>query len=455
MMKRFQRNAVAWLKQGLRGALFADMGSGKTIITLTHILDCGVTPALVISTKRVCELVWEDEAAQWEHTKDLTFSRIMDTSARRSHALAQHPDIYLINIENVQWLMEQDLPSFKLVVLDELSLWKGMGKRWKAVRKWLADDIPEVIALTGTPVSNGYEGLWPQMELVEKGMLGRTMTLYRQTHFWQEREYMISLRPGGAEDIRKLMAPHVHRISNKDLDMPALVENDIKVRISDPKARQMIGTFRRESYINENPSPDEYCDLGDQGWHPGWEISGNSAASAINKLVQMGNGSVYDDEGNVVFIHNAKRDALKDYISEQQGEPVMIAYYYKHDLTSIRNALPGCSVMDGNLPRHSALQLKHQWNAGKLPYMAIHPGSAGHGLNLQGCHANRILWYSMVHDLDLYDQLNARVCRQGNDTPTVWVDRLIAGPEDRTIATALTSKTSVQDALLQYYEELT
>ena len=447
MMKRFQRNAVAWLKQGLRGALFADMGSGKTIITLTHILDCGVTPALVISTKRVCELVWEDEAAQWEHTKDLTFSRIMDTSARRSHALAQHPDIYLINIENVQWLMEQDLPSFKLVVLDELSLWKGMGKRWKAVRKWLADDIPEVIALTGTPVSNGYEGLWPQMELVEKGMLGRTMTMYRQAHFWQLREHQIELRPGEADKIKQRMAPHVFRISNADLDMPELVENDIKVRIPDLEARQIIATFRRESYICD--------DEPHRGLEPNWEISGNSAASAINKLVQMGNGCVYDDEGNIVHIHNAKSDALKGYVAEQQGSPVMIAYYYKHDLASIHSALPGIRCMNGDLSQGEAQRLQKDWNAGELPYMAIHPGSAGHGLNLQGSGANRILWYSMVWDLDLYDQLNARVCRQGNDTPTVWVDRLIAGPEDRTIATALTSKTSVQDALLQYYEELT
>jgi len=445
MMKQFQNEGVTWLGNGLRGALFADMGSGKTIITLTHILDCNATPALVISTKRVCELVWEDEAQKWDHTARLTFSSVMGNAPQRFEALQHEADIYLINIENIQWLMDQgSLPDFQLVVLDELSLWKGMGKRWKAVRKWLADTIPEVIGLTGTPVSNGYEGLWPQMELIEKGLLGRTMTLYRQTHFWQMNEYLIELRPGEADKIKARMRPHVHRISNADLDMPALMENDIKVRIPDVIARQMIGTFRRESYIQS-----------DTALSHAWEISGNSAASAINKLVQMGNGSVYADDGTVIPIHTGKRDMLQDYVSEQQGNPVMIAFYYRHDIDAIRKALPGIRCMDGDLSKDGARLLKDDWNAGKLPYMAIHPGSGGHGLNLQEGSADRILWYSMVWDLDLYDQLNARVCRQGNTAATVWVDRLIAGPEDRIIAQALTNKTSVQDALLQYYEDLT
>ena len=446
-MKPFQRTAVRWLGLGLRGALLADMGSGKTIITLTHIVDHHIIPVLVISTKRVCELVWEDEAAAWEHTDHLVFSRIMGDGAQRLNGLRKDANIYLINIENIQWLMDQpDLPDFQCVILDELSLWKGMKKRWKAVRKWLTT-VPEVIGLTGTPASNGYEGLWPQMELIEQGMLGRTMTLYRQTHFWQLREHMIELRPGEADKIKARMAPHVFRISNADLDMPELVENDIKVGLP-LAARKMIGEFRRESYISEVPPssvPDE---------NPGWEISGNSAASAINKMVQMGNGAVYSDDGTVVPVHTAKQEALSAYVSEQQGQPVMIAYYYKHDLTAIQRALPGIRCMNGDISSTEAAQLKDDWNNNRLTYMAIHPGSGGHGLNLQEGQANRILWYSMVWDLDLYDQTNARICRQGNDEPTVFVDRLIAGPEDRVIATALSAKTSVQEALLKYYEEL-
>ena len=444
MMKPFQTSCVKWLDDGLRGACLADMGSGKTIITLTHIVDHQL-PTLVVSTKRVCELVWEDEAKAWEHTKHLRFSYVMGDSAQRLNGLRKDADVYLCNIENIQWLMMQDdiMPIFKLVVLDELSLWKGMGKRWKAVRKWMAD-VPEVIGLTGTPASNGYEGLWPQMELIEQGMLGRTMTLYRQTHFWQVREHMIELRPGEADKIKQRMAPHVYRISNAELDMPKLMENDIPVRIDDAEARKMIGTFRRESYITI-PGHIDY---------PPYEISGNSAASAINKLVQMGNGSVYDDEGHVIQIHTGKQEALFSYVSEQQGSPVMIAYYYKHDLTAIQRTLPGIRCMNGDISRDEAERLKADWNAGKLRYMAIHPGSGGHGLNLQESHCNRVLWYSMVWDLDLYDQLNARVCRQGNETPTVWADRLIAGPEDRVIAQALSNKTSVQDALLKYYEDM-
>ena len=453
-LKPFQEDAIGWLGDGMRGALFADMGSGKTAIALTHLSDHDLFPALVISTKRVCELVWEAEAAQWQHLHHLRFSRVMGNSAERSHSLYDTADIYLINIENIQWLMDQpEFPKFRCVVLDELSLWKGMKKRWKAVRKWLADGIPEVIGLTGTPASNGYEGLWPQMELIEPGMLGRTMTLYRQTHFWQLREHMIELRPGEQDKILRRMEPHVFRISNKDLKMPALVENDIPVRIPDVEARQLIAEFRRESYVCENPVS-AVTPARDNDWHPGWEISGNSAASAINKLVQMGNGSVYTDDGTVLRVHDGKEEALKEYIAEQQGQPVMIAYYYKHDLDAIKRALPGIRCMNGDITSAEAASLKDDWNNNRLPYMAIHPGSGGHGLNLQEGQANRICWYSMVWDLDLYDQTNARICRQGNDEPTVWVDRLIAGPEDRTIATALTAKTSVQDALLAYYEGL-
>jgi SNF2 family DNA or RNA helicase len=452
MMKPFQVDGVAWLGQGLRGALFADMGVGKTAITLTHIVDHKL-PTLVVSTKRVCELVWEDEAREWEHTQHLLFSYIMGDGAQRLNGLRKDANIWLINIENIQWLMDQpNLPRFKLVVLDELSLWRGMKKRWKSVRKWLAEEIPEVIGLTGKPAPNGYEGLWPQMELIEQGMLGRTMTLFRQHHFWQLREHQIELRPGEADKILARMAPHVHRISNKDLDMPELVENDIKVRIPDLAARQLIAEFRSENYIFENDPPTN-GDYG-EGWNPGWEITGNSAATAINKLVQMGNGSVYTDDGRVVIVHQGKTEALREYAGEQQGQRFMVAYYYKHDLAAIERALPGIRCMNGDISTAEAKQLKADWNANRIPYMAIHPGSAGHGLNLQEGQCNRVLWFSMVHDLDLYDQLNARVCRQGNDEPTVFIDRLIAGPEDRVIGHSLTNKTSVQDALLQYYEDL-
>lgn len=437
-MKKFQVDAVRWLNEGYRGALFADMGTGKTCIALTHLTGTQEWPALVISTKRVVELVWEQEAQKWYHLSSIKFSRVTGTAGERRKALDTKAQMYLINIENIQWLMEQpNVPRFKVVILDELSLWRKQGKRWKAVRDWLAD-VNCVIGLTGTPASNGYEGLWPQMELINPGTLFRTQTLYRQRYFWQHANnpHRLMLRPGADEEIQELMTDHVHRISNDELEMPELVENDIPVRIPLEASRQMIAEFRAENYLKV-------------GFN---EISGDSAATAIMKLVQMGNGNVYTDDGLVMHVHAGKEEALKDYIAERQGAPCLIAYHFKHDLDAIKRALIGnVKVLDGSLSAADAEQMQQEWNEGLIPAMCVHPDSAGHGLNLQECHADRILWFSMTYNLDSYDQLNARLCRQGNDAATVFVDRLIAGREDRVIAKALSEKTDVEQALLDSF----
>jgi SNF2 family DNA or RNA helicase len=167
----------------------------------------------------------------------------------------------------------------------------------------------------------------------------------------------------------------------------------------------------------------------------------------------MGNGNVYTDAGLVMHIHNGKADALVEYIGELQGEPCLVAYHFKHDLTAIKKAVPDIKVLHGDLNASAAAQMQYEWNEGKIPAMAVHPDSAGHGLNLQECHANRILWYSLTYDLDSYDQLNARLCRQGNESKTVFVDRLIAGKEDRVMAKALSEKTDVEQALLEAFEK--
>ncbi len=439
-LRAFQTDAVTWLNEGFCGALLADMGTGKTAIVLQHLLEVNTWPVLVVSTKRVCELVWRQEAQKWEQFHfDISFSLVTGDAAARQNALDTSAQVYLINIENIQWLMTNaTVPEFQVAVLDELSLWKAQGKRWKAVRTWLAD-MGSVIGMTGTPASNGYEGLWPQMELIHPGAMGRTQTLYRQQHFWQHANnpHSLMLKPGSDEKIQALMTPFVHRISNDQLDMPELVENDIPIKIPLLASRKLIAEFRKESYLKV-------------GEH---EISGDSAATAILKLVQMGNGNVYTDAGLVMHIHTGKADALIEYINELQGQPCLVAYHFKHDLAAIKRAVPSIKVLHGDLSASAAAQMQYEWNEGVIPAMAVHPDSAGHGLNLQECHADRVLWYSLTYDLDSYDQLNARLCRQGNDSDTVFIDRLIAGKEDRVMAKALSDKTSVEQALLEAFEK--
>lgn len=435
-LHEYQLRAVEFLDTHTRSALFASMGTGKTIITLTHLVQQGKEKTLVITTKRVAELVWEQEAAKWEHTRHLTFSHVMGTPMQRISALGTDADIYLMNIENTQWLMAAHLLGFNTLVLDELSLWRGGGKRWKALLEF-AHRTPRIIGLTGTPAPNGYLQLWPQAELIQKGMLWRNKTRYKNEYFYPTdyQRWNWALIPGKEEEILARMAPYVMRITNEELDMPELVYNRIPVKLPANVQRQ-IKTLAKDFIVEVEDD----------------EIVAENAAVVLGKIHQFGQGMIYVTDGTT-HLHDAKLDAVKELVEDMQGEPTLIAYRYHHDRTRLQTAFPDAGHLGAGVSKEDALETVQEWNQGKMPVLLIHPDSAGHGLNLQGG-GHHIIWYGLTWDLDKFDQLNARLFRQGQSHETVFVHLLLAGDLDRVIADLLIKKDISQQKVLKYFEEI-
>ena len=386
---------------------------------------------LVIAPLRVARDTWPMEIRKWEHLAGLTFSVAVGSEAERISALRRKASLYIINRENVDWLISKSgVPfDFDMVVVDELSSFKShQTKRFKALMK-VRPRVRRIVGLTGTPSSNGLMDLWAEFKLLDMGKrLGRFIGQYRETYFIpdkrsQQMVFSYKPKPGAEEEIYRQIADITISMKAADfLAMPERVENEVTVSLS-AKERERYEQMKAEMVV----------ELG------GKEIDAVSAAALSNKLLQMANGAVYDEDRAVSMLHSRKLDALEDIIEAANGKPLLVAYWYKHDKERIQE-------------RFDAREIKTSadiadWNAGKIPVALIHPASAGHGLNLQDG-GSTLVWFGLTWSLELYQQTNARLWRQGQKN-TVVIQHIIAkGTIDERVMDALAQKDKSQAALI-------
>lgn len=431
-------------------ALFLDCGLGKTVTALTAIKElldnCIISNALVIAPKKVTQVTWSGEIKNWEHLQGLTISVIDGTARQRREAMAAKADIYAVSRDNIVWLVLEHggvkLP-YDMVVIDELSSFKNhASKRFRAMRK-VRKFIPRVVGLTGTPAPNGLIDLFAQMYLIDEGQrLGKTVTEYR------DRFFRPGKRNGDIVYTYELKAPQnetEQQISDliSDITISMTAEDYLKmpdkIMLYDyvdlaPKVLAMYRDFEKEQIL-ELINSDE-------------PISSASAAALSNKLQQFANGAIYDAERNVRDLHDEKLDKLEELVEAANGEPVLIAYSYKHDLERIMQKLKAYKPVKLEKPEHIA-----DWNAGKIPVLVTHPASAGHGLNLQkGGH--NIVWFGNTWSLELYQQFNARLYRQGQGKPVIIHHIVTRGTIDEKIIKSLDGKRETQDGLMESIKEL-
>lgn len=434
----YQKKSTQWILDKPRCGLFLDMSLGKTVCTLTAIRDLmydrlEISKVLVIAPKRVAVDTWPKEIKKWEHLKDLRISVAVGDAKTRKSALKKDADIYVINRENVTWLLDNYEFDFDMVVIDELSSFKSTNaQRFRALKKVIGR-ADRVVGLTGTPAPNGLIDLWPQMYLIDRGeRLGRTVTKYRNEYFRPGRGnghivYEYVLRRGAEDEIYEKIGDICLSMKKEDyLELPDKIFQDVEVELPKEASKYYLEMEKKEIL---KLSEDEV-------------ILAVNAAAASNKLQQIANGSVYDDERRVVNIHEAKIDALEDLVEQANGKPILVFYSFKHDEESIRKRIPTVRKIEtsGDID---------EWNNGRIPVAVAHPASIGHGLNLQfGGHI--IVWFGLTWSLEMYLQANDRLHRQGQKNP-VTIYRLCAKDTvDERILTALDKKEKGQDALMQY-----
>jgi len=418
-------------------AVFLDMGLGKTAITLSAIFDLcldsfEVRKVLVIAPLRVARDTWPDEIRKWDHLRGLTYSVAVGTETERKAALMQKASVYIINRENIRWLIEESgLPfDYDMVVIDELSSFKSyQAKRFRSLLK-VRPTVKRIVGLTGTPSSNGLMDLWAEFRILDLGKrLGRFITHYRNTYFVPDKrngQVIFSYKPreGAEEEIYAAISDITISMKAVDhLKMPECVMNEVKVILSE-KERKTYDTMKADLVVS----------LGDE------EIDAGNAAALANKLSQMANGAVYGEDKRVFTIHERKLDALEDLIEAANGKPVLVAYWFKHDLERIQKRF---KVREIKTSRDIT-----DWNSGRIPVAVIHPASAGHGLNLQAG-GSTLVWFGLTWSLELYQQTNARLWRQGQQSETVVIHHIIAeNTIDERIMNALRKKDKTQSALI-------
>lgn len=417
-------------------AIFLDCGLGKTIVSLTAVEELlhdffEIGKVLVIAPLRVARDTWPSEIAKWEHTKNIRASVVMGTVKERTAALMKPAEVYIINRENVKWLIEEsNMPmDFDMIVIDELSSFKSyQAKRFRALMK-LRPSVKRIVGLTGTPSANGLMDLWAEFRLLDMGKrLGRFISHYRDAYFLpnkRNQQMVFSYKPReGAEDAiyRRIGDITISMRAREYLKMPNLVSNIVHVAL-DERERKLYDDMKRDMVIAvENK-----------------EIDAVSAAALSNKLLQMANGAVYAENGKVVRLHNRKLDALEDLAESANGKPVLVAYWYKHDLERIKSRLP--------VQELRSRENIEAWNAGRILLGVIHPASAGHGLNLQ-FGGSILVWFGLTWSLELYQQTNARLYRQGQKD-TVVIHHIVAvGTIDEKVMQALERKDKTQTALI-------
>ena len=435
----YQKYATKWLLDKEKAALFLDMGMGKSVITLTAINELmfdyfDVAKVIVIAPLRVAQNTWDGEIEKWEHLRHLKVAKILGSEKERIQGLNTSAHIYIINRENVKWLVDRcgkDWP-FDMVVIDELSSFKShQAQRFKALRK-VRPFMKRVVGLTGTPAPNSLIDLWPQIYLLDGGeRLGKTITGFRERYFYPDKrnQYIVySYKPkeGAKEAIYKRLSDICVSMKAEDyLKLPEKINNIIPVHLS-KKAKEKYDQLERDLLL---PLKDA-------------DIVANTAGVLTNKLLQMANGAVYDENGHVQEIHKAKLKALEDVLEAANGKPVLIFYAYKHDLARIKKHLKGqdLRVLD------KAEDIK-DWNNNKVPIMLAHPASAGHGLNLQAG-GNIIVWFGLTWSLELYSQANARLYRQGQKQNVIIHHLVAKGTIDEDVMEVLENKEAGQEALL-------
>lgn len=432
----YQKYATDFIIAYPVSAILLEMGLGKSVITLTAIhklmLDSfEVSRTLVIAPLRVASTTWPEEIRKWEHLKHLTYSVVTGGEKKRLQALRTPAHIYIINRENVDWLVTKSgVPfHFDMVVIDELSGFKSyQAKRSKALLK-VRPKVKRVVGLTGTPSSNGLMDLWAEFRILDLGeRLGRYITQYRNTYFLPDKrnqQMIFSYKPkaGAEEKIYKKIGDITIAMKATDyLPMPDRIINKINIPLSATEQKR-YDTLKREMAVSVK----------------GKEIDAVNAASLSNKLLQMASGAVYDDEKRMIPIHDRKLDALEEVIDGANGKPVLVAYWYKHDLERIKKRF---TVQEIKTKEDIA-----DWNERKIPVAVIHPAAAGHGLNLQsgGC---TLVWFSLTWSLELYEQTNARLYRQGQKETVVIHHLLAKGTIDEDVMNALAHKNKTQAALI-------
>lgn len=434
----YQSVAIKQILAHTHYGLLLDMGLGKTVSTLMAIESLiydrlEVKKVLLIAPKKVAESTWSQEASKWVQTRNLRISQVLGSAKDREQALQADADIYVMNRENVIWLCDKykgkPLP-FDMLVIDESSSFKNpQAKRFKALKRHTFD---RVVLLTGTPAPNTLMDLWPQIYLLDKGeRLGRTITEYRRRYFRPDKTnghmvFSYALNPGADSQIYGRITDICMSLKAKDyLTLPDRIDNVIEVVMSDSE-KEKYKTMEKEHVLG----------LGQEN-----EISALNAASVANKLLQMANGYVYDDEGNLVHIHDQKIDRLKELVDVNEGKPMLVFYNYKHDLAAIKEAFPKATELtdDNDVA---------DWNEGKIQMLLAHPASAGYGLNLQaGGHI--IVWYGLTWSLEQYQQANARLHRQGQTEPVIVHHLVTKGTMDEQVMRSLSRKEESQDALLE------
>ena len=417
-------------------AIFLECGLGKSVISLTAINDLmldyfDVSRTLVIAPLRVANSTWPDEIKKWDHLKHLNYSVVIGSEKERLDALGKPAHIYLINRENVDWLITKSgIPwKFDMVVIDELSSFKSyQAKRFKSLLK-VRPKLKRIVGLTGTPSSNGLMDLWAEFRLLDMGeRLGRYITYYRQNFFIPDKrnqQMIFSYKPkdGAEKKIYSLISDITISMKSKDfLKMPECVMNEVIVTLSD-KEQKLYDSLKQDMVLSLEEN----------------EIDAINAAALSNKLLQMSNGAVYNDDKESLHIHDRKLDALEDLIEGANGKPVLVAYWFKHDLEKIKDRFDVREIK-------SAKDIS-DWNEGKIPVALIHPASAGHGLNLQAG-GSTLIWFGLTWSLELYQQTNARLYRQGQDSTVVIHHILTKGTIDEDVMKALKAKEKIQDALI-------
>ena len=433
----YQAYAIDYIETHPVAAVLLDMGLGKTVISLTAIADLlfdrfEAHRILVIAPLRVARDTWPAEIKKWQHLKHLTYAVAVGTVKERKAALMAGADITIINRENLGWLIDSSGFDFDydMVIVDELSSFKNhKSKRFQSLMK-VRPKMKRIVGLTGTPSSNGLMDLWAEFKLLDFGeRLGRFITQYRNNYFIPDKrngEIIYSYKPMPyAEDAiyRKISDITISMKSTDHLQMPELIASQYEVQLSED-----------EEQLYEELKSDFILGL------PEGEITAANAASLTGKLSQLANGAIYDDEGNIIEFHDRKLDALEDIIESANGKPLPVAYWFKHDLQRIKNHF--------NVREIKTSKDIIDWNNGNISVAVIHPASAGHGLNLQ-LGGSTLIWFGLTWSLELYQQTNARLWRQGQTSGTVVIEHIITkGTIDERILKALSLKEVTQNALI-------
>ena len=431
----YQQYAIDFIKSHKTSAVLLDMGLGKTVITLTALNDLlfdhfEISRVLVIAPLRVARNTWPQEIGKWEHLKHLRYSVAVGTEKERREALRKSSSLYIINRENVPWLVEKTDFVYDAIVIDELSSFKNWSsKRFKALMK-VRPLAKRVIGLTGTPSSNGLMDLFAEFKVLDMGeRLGRFITKYRQDYFVPDKRngqvvFSYVPLPGAEERIYEKISDITISMKAADhLKMPELIESEYSVRM-DEAEKKMYDSMCEQLVLQMK----------------GDEVTAANAGVLSGKLAQMANGAVYTDDGATLHIHDRKLDALEDIVESMNGKPLLVAYWFRHDAERIEKRVP-CVRLDTD-------EAIARWNRGEIPVALIHPASAGHGLNLQSG-GSTLVWFGITWSLELYQQTVARLYRQGQSAKTVVVQHIIAeGTIDERILHALKRKDKTQAALI-------